>query len=468
MDEHVGKGDLELTAPLQRGSRDAVTRRSWVRGAIVLGVLLPIGVLPGSLWTRHQGLPQSGAGHRGEEQTTVGAATIETGDVRIVLNALGTATSLNTVTVLSQISGRLIEVGFKEGQQVKKGDFLAQIDPRPYQAALNQVEGTLAHDQALLEQAQTNLKRYQTLGRQNYIPKQQADDQGYLVEQYIGTVRTDQANVDNAKLNLDYCRILSPIDGQVGLRLIDPGNYVSAGDATGIITITQIQPISVLFSVPEDSLPDIISRTRAGAVLIVEAYDRANKRLLASGQLATVDNQIDTTTGTVKLRALFANREELLYPNQFVNVHLLIDTIQGTIRVPVDAVQRGEPGTYVYVIGDNNKVAVRPVKLGPSDNGFTAVLSGLQSDEKVVTEGVDRLRDGIAVTILTSGQTVAQGLGREHRPRDQDPQPAQPDLPRSLGHAAQSGRPPEEATQAFNPALQPDALQRHRSPQQTQ
>jgi multidrug efflux system membrane fusion protein len=364
----------------------------------------------------------------------VGAATIDKGDVRIILNELGTVTSLDTVTVLTQISGQLTDVAFQEGQMVKKGDFLVQIDPRPYEAALEQAQGTLAHDQGLLAQAQSDLKRYQTLGRQDSIAQQQLEDQRYLVAQYTGTVQTDQGTVDNAKLNLTYCHIVSPIDGQVGLRQVDPGNYVQTTSGSAIVVITKMQPISVLFSVPEDDLPEIIKQVRAGATLQVEAYDRANTHLLATGQLATIDNQIDTTTGTLKLRALFTNPDELLYPNQFVNARLLVNTMRNTVRVPVPAVQRGEPGTYVYVINANNTVAVRPVKLGPTDNGYTAVLAGLEPGDRVVTDGTDRLRDGAPVTVpapqgakgagpSSSGPGQAAGArGGERRG-----QPGQPD-----------------------------------------
>jgi multidrug efflux system membrane fusion protein len=311
------------------------------------------------------------------------------------------------VTALTQINGQLQQVGFSEGQMVKKGDFLAQIDPRPYQAALEQAQGTLAHDQGLLAQAQSDLKRYQTLGRQDSIAQQQLDDQKYLVQQYTGTVQTDQGTVDTAKLNLAYCHIVSPIDGQVGLRQVDQGNYVQTSTTSGIVVITQMQPISVLFSVPEDNLPDIIKRVRSGATLSVEAYDRANTRLLATGQLGTLDNVIDTTTGTLKLRAMFANPDEQLYPNQFVNARLLVDTMANTVRVPVPAVQRGEPGTFVYLINANNTVSVRPITVGPTDGGFEAVTSGLNPGDRVVTDGTDRLRDGAAVT-LPAAQTAAK------------------------------------------------------------
>lgn len=415
MDERVDRPDPQLeSAPFSRET--PVNRRSRVRGVVILLILLALAAGAGWYsWTRHatQGAARSSPGRGAQTPPQpVGAATIDQGDIRILLNELGTVTSVDTVTVLTQISGQLIEVGFKEGQMVRKGDFLAQVDPRPYQAALDQAQGTLVHDQGLLAQAQANLKRYQTLGRQDSIAQQQVDDQRYLVAQYIGTVQTDQGTVDNAKLNLTYCHIVSPIDGRTGLRQVDAGNFVQASSTTGIAVITQMQPISVLFSVPEDNLPGIVQRVRSGATLSVEAYDRANVRLLATGQLATLDNQIDTTTGTVKLRALFANLDESLYPNQFVNARLLVNTMQGTVRVPVQAVQRGEPGTYVYVINANNTVSVRPVKVGPADGGFMAVLSGLQVGETVVTDGTDRLRDGAAVTVPPPAQAQGQGQGQ--------------------------------------------------------
>lgn len=375
--------------------------RSYV-GKIIFLVLLIAAAGGGYyLWTHHKAAtPPRGGGRfaQGAPQP-VGFATIDKGDIRIVLNELGTVTSLDTVTVFTQISGQLQSVGFQEGQVVKAGDFLAQIDPRPYQAALEQAQGTLAKDTGLLAQAQADLKRYQTLGRQDSIAQQQVDDQRYLVQQYTGTVQTDQGAVDTAKLNLAYCRIVSPIDGQVGLRQVDPGNYVQTASATGIVVITQMQPISVLFSVPEDNLPDIITEVRKGDTLQVQAYDRANTRLLATGQLSTMDNLIDTTTGTLKLRAQFANPDELLYPNQFVNARLLVSTLKDTVRVPVPAVQTGEPGTFAYLINADNTVSVRPIKTGPVDGNFQAVLSGLNPGDRVVTDGTDRLKDGAPVTL---------------------------------------------------------------------
>jgi multidrug efflux system membrane fusion protein len=356
----------------------------------------------------------------------VGAAVIGRGDIRIILNALGTVTSLDTVTVVTQINGQMLDVGFKEGQIVHKGDFLAQIDPRPYQVALEQAQGTLARDQALLGQAQSDLKRYQMLGRQDSIAQQQLEDQRFLVAQYTGTVQTDQAAVDNAKLNLSYCRIVSPVDGQVGLRLVDPGNYVQTSSATGIAVIAQMQPMSVLFAVPQDNLPEIMDRVRAGATLSVEAYNSSNTRLLATGQLSALDNQIDTTTGTVKLRALFPNGDEHLYPNQFVNARLLVNTLADVVRVPVPAVQRGELGTFVYVINPNSTVSVRPIVLGPTDGGFIAVTSGLQAGERVVTDGTDRLRDGAAVTVPVPNAAAAQPHGASVPDRTKVDQPGTP------------------------------------------
>jgi membrane fusion protein, multidrug efflux system len=432
MDERVDRSDPRV-APDPESRVTPAARRSRGRGRILTAIVL-IGLAGGGwyLWHQHQTqqpakTAPAGRGAQALPQP-VGFATVDKGNIRIVLNELGTVTSLDTVTVQTQINGQLQEVGFKEGQLVKKGDFLAQIDPRPYVAALEQAQGTLAKDQGLLAQAQTNLKRFQTLGRQDSIAQQQVDDQRFLVQQYTGQVQTDQGAVDAAKTNLAYCRIVSPIDGQVGLRLIDLGNYVQVGSTTGLLVITQMQPISVLFSVPEDNVPDIIQRVRSGATLSVEAYDRANVRLLATGQLGTVDNTIDTTTGTLKLRAIFDNPDELLYPNQFVNARLLVNTMQDAVRVPVPAVQRGEPGTFVYLINANDTVSVRPIKVGPIDGSYQAVLSGLNPGDRVVTDGTDRLKDGATVTLPTAQKTTSPAAGQPvtepATPREQRRSPA--------------------------------------------
>ncbi len=415
MDERVDRTEVKR-APDRTSRVTPAVRHSGLFYWILTGLIL-VGLVGGGwyLW-RHRQADQAATSATAKRSAQsapqpVGFATIDTGDIRIVLNELGTVTSLDTVTVLTQIAGQLQAVGFKEGQMVKKGDFLAQIDPRPSQAALEQAQGTLAHDQGQLAQAQSDLKRFQTLGRQDSIAQQQLDDQRFLVQQYTGTVQTDQGTVDNAKLNLLYCHIVSPIDGQVGLRQVDVGNYIQTSTTSGVVVITQMQPISVLFSVPEDNLPGIIQRVRGGATLGVEAYDRANTRLLATGQLGTIDNLIDTTTGTLKLRALFANPDELLYPNQFVNAHLLVNTMHSTARVPVPAVQRGEPGTFVYLINANNTVSVRPITVGPTDGGYEAVLSGLNPGDRVVTDGTDRLRDGAPVTLPAAQQAGARPAG---------------------------------------------------------
>jgi len=341
------------------------------------------------------------------------AAAAQHGDINIIDNALGTVTALATVTVQTQINGQLVEVAFKEGQNVQRGDFLAQIDPRPYQAALDQAQGQLQKDQASLKMAQMDLTRYQKLAEQNSIARQQAEDQAYVVGQDEGTVNLDQAQLENAKLNLAYCHIVAPVGGRIGLRLVDPGNYVQASSATGIAVITQLQPISVVFTLPEDELPAILKQMHAGATLTVTVYDRSNMTKLATGTLAAVDSQIDTTTGTVKLRAQFDNADESLFPNQFVNARLLVDVLKDATVIPTAAVQRGAPGAFVYLVKPDSTVTVQIVKLGPEDNGLVLVQSGLAAGDQVVVDGADKLRDGakIALRQAQSGATPASGGG---------------------------------------------------------
>jgi multidrug efflux system membrane fusion protein len=356
---------------------------------------------------------------------TVGVATAATGDIRVVLDALGTVTPLANVTVKTQIAGQLQSEGFTEGQLVHKGDFLAQIDPRPYQAALEQDEGQLAHDQALLKQAQADLVRYQTLLKQDSIARQQADDQVYLVQQYQGSIRSDQAQIDTQKLNIAYCRIAAPVDGRVGLRQVDPGNYVQTSDANGIVVITQLQPISVVFPLAEDNLPQVLPRWRDGQKLQVTAYDRANVTQLAIGELATTDNQVDTTTGTWKLRADFPNTDEALFPNQFVNVRLLLQTLHDVTTVPTVAVQRGAAGSYVYVVKADDTVAVQTVKTGTTDGDRVQIVEGLAPGDRVVVDGTDRLRNGLHVTVQHGDETPSGGTGqhRHHQPPQATPAP---------------------------------------------
>ena len=345
----------------------------------------------------------------------IGEATAVQADMPILLAALGTVTPLATVTVTSQISGQLMEVGFKEGQEVKKGDFLAQIDPRPYQAALAQALGTLAHDQALLAGARVDLVRYQTLNRQDSIARQQVDTQAALVHQYEGTVQADAAAADTQRLNLVYCHITAPTDGRIGLRLVDPGNYVQASSTSGLLVITQLKPITVIFNLPEDDISAIMKRLSTGAVLAVTAYNRSDTTAIATGVLTVMDNQIDTTTGTVKLRATFPNTDEALFPNQFVNATLLVDTLHDAVVVPTPAIQRGAPGTFVFVVNPNNTVSVKPVKLGPAANDRTAITSGLQAGDKVVVDGADRLRDGSEVMVPAANPAPAAPAGERRR-----------------------------------------------------
>jgi len=329
----------------------------------------------------------------------VGVAKVSNGDIDITLNALGTVTPIATVTVQSQIAGQLVQIGYTEGQIVKKGDFLAQIDPRPYQVALDQAQAQLLRDQALLKGAQVDLARYQKLAQQNSIAQQQADDQLYLAKQYEGTVKLDDASVAQAKLNLVYCQIVSPVTGKVGLRLVDEGNYVTAMSGGGIAVITQLQPITVVFPIAEDFLPQILKRMAAGAKLPVTAFDRAQTVKLATGTLTAVDSQIDPTTGTVKLKAQFDNADDALFPQQFVNAQLLIDTLRDAVVAPSAAIQRGAPGTFVFLVKDDRTVAVTPVKLGPQQGERVAVMSGLSAGDRVVVDGADRLRDGAQILI---------------------------------------------------------------------
>ena len=417
MDERTRKTDEDLKPDLKPDWAPGVRRlipepfKPWVKapprsrwrigiGVVVL-LLLAFAVYETARWVR-TATPPGGRFPQGASQT-VGASTAALGDVRVILNELGTVTPLATVTVQTQINGQLTEVGFTEGQSVKKGDFLAQIDPRPYEYLKEQFEGQLAHDQGLLAQAQLDQKRYETLAQQNSIARQQAEDQVFIVQQYAGSVKQDQGLVDAQALNLAYCRIVSPITGRVGLRLVDPGNYVQTTNASGIAVITQLQPISVVFTLPEDDLPEITPQFTAGSPLIVTAYDRANLRQLAVGKVSAIDNQIDTTTGTVKVRAQFDNENNALFPNQFVNVRLLVKTLQNAVTVPTSAIQRGAPGTYVYVINADNTVSVRQVSTGAVDGNVTAINSGLSAGERVVTDGTDRLRDGVKVTVAGEG-----------------------------------------------------------------
>ena len=374
--------------------------RRMLRRLVALVILIGLG-LGITQWLRGPRAPAPNVGGGPPQQAAepVMAATIGTGDIRVVLNALGTVTPLATVTVQTQISGRITEVGFTEGQMVKKGDFLAQIDSRPYELLKTQNEGQLAHDEGVLAQAKANLTRYQRLAEQNSIARQQYEDQGFIVQQVQGTVKVDQALVEQQTLNISYCRIVSPLTGFIGLRLVDPGNYVQISNNTAIAVVTQLHPITVVFPIPEDSLRQIHELIRAGTSLEVTAYDRANINKIATGKVTALDSQIDTSTGTAKLRAEFDNADNKLFPNQFVNARLLVDTHRDVVKVPAAAIKFGAPGSYVYLINPGNTVSVRPIKLGPSEGDMSEVESGLAAGDRVVTEGADRLRDGARVTI---------------------------------------------------------------------
>jgi membrane fusion protein, multidrug efflux system len=328
----------------------------------------------------------------------VTTGTVTKGPIGVYINALGTVTSVYTATITSRVDGQIISVNYREGQMVHKGDVLIEIDPRPYQAALTQAQGTLAHDEALLSESRIDLDRYQLAFDRNAIAKQQLDDQTQTVKQYEGSVKNDQGTVASAATNLDYATIKAPIDGRVGLRLLDPGNIVTAGSTTPLVVITQLQPITVIFSVAEDHLPQIQKQLHLGNKMSVDAFDRAQQTKLASGSLLTLDNQVDTTTGTVKLKAVFPNQDLSLFPNQFVNARLLVDTQQNASLVPTAAIQRNAQGTFVYVIKPNETAAVQTVTVGTTD-GSLAAVQGVQPGEVIAVSGFDKLQDGAKVKV---------------------------------------------------------------------
>jgi multidrug efflux system membrane fusion protein len=412
--------DFARTQPLDKPvkRKAAAEKKGWRLGLLVVVVAA---VAAGWWLYGRQPAPPPTRQNAIAAAMPVVAAPAVTGDIDITLNALGTVTSLATVTIRSQISGQLVRVAYQEGQMINKGDLVAEIDSRPYELALAQAQGALERDKALLQTAELDLKRYQDLAKTNAIPRQQLDTQVSLVAQDKGLVIADQAQIDTQKLNIAYCHIIAPITGRAGLRLVDPGNYVTANDASGIVVLTQLQPISVVFTVAEDNLPQIVKRLRAGATLPVTAFDRSGATKLATGVLKTIDNQIDTTTGTLKLRAEFGNADDSLFPNQFVNIQLLVDTLHDATVVPTSAIQRGAPGTFVYLLNADNTVAVKPVTLGPASAEQIAIQSGLSPGDRVVVDGADKLRNGARVVPRN-----ADGRAAGPETRDAAPTPAPP------------------------------------------
>ncbi len=402
--------EIRPTSTQERKLFRSLQNRWWI-GAIIV-CLIVVGVVIFFAKGGQNVTRAAQGGHATAPSIPVVAAAVKKGDFGVYLSGLGAVTSLTTITVNSRVDGMLTNVLYREGQMVKKGDLLAEIDPRPYEAQLTQAEGALARDQALLENAKLDLKRYQDLVKKDLIATQQLDTQAALVHQYEGSVKNDQGLIDTAKLQLVYAHITSPISGRIGLRLMDPGNIVLAANAesSGVAVITQLQPISVIFSLPEDNLSQIMGKLRSGARLTVEAFDREQKQKLATGTLLTVNNQIDPNTGTVKLKALFPNKNNELFPNQFVNARLIIEVKHDAVLVPPEAIQRGPQGAFVYVVKADQTAVLRPITLGIVQEGTASITSGLSAGELVVVDGADRLRDGskVEVSAPNSGEPVPQ------------------------------------------------------------
>lgn len=381
--------------------------RRWL---IVIVVVSVVALLLWWLWptTAENAQTQKPGGRPGfgafSGPTPVRVATVEQGRFEVYSKALGTVTPLNTVNVRSRVAGELVEVRFEEGQRVKAGDLLAVIDPRPYEVALQQAEGTLQQNRALLQNATVDLDRYRGLFADDSIAKQTLDTQQALVNQYKGTLAANQAAVNEAKLNLQFTQIRAPIDGRAGLRQLDKGNLVAANDTTPLVVITQTQPMAISFTLPEGELPPVISRFRNGDELAVQAWDRGERMVLGEGVLQSLDNQIDATTGTLKLKARFDNEQEMLLPNQFVNVRLRVETLDEAVLIPSAALQFGSKGNFAYVVGEDSKVELRTLTVGPSNGETTVITEGLKPGERIVMEGTDRLRDGAEVEVVDRKQ----------------------------------------------------------------
>jgi membrane fusion protein, multidrug efflux system len=396
-----------------------------------------------------QGKAAGRGGPGGAFTVPVVVAAAQRGDLPVYFNGLGTVTAFNTVTVRSRVDGQIVRINFTEGQMVRQGDSLVEIDPRPYQVQLEQAEGQLAKDQAQLRDVQVDYQRFQLLFKEGVIPKQQLDTQQAQVGQFEGAIKADQAVIDNAKLQLVYAHVTAPISGRVGLRLVDMGNIVHASDTNGLLVITQLQPIAVIFALPQDQLSQVLSKLHGTQQLAVDAFDRDDTTKIAAGKLLTIDNQIDTTTGTYKLKAIFNNEKGDLFPNQFVNIHLLVDTKRNVTIVPTPAIQRGPQGTYVYVVQKDNTVKIQPVTIALTSSNSAGISTGLQPGDVVVTDGTDKLQEGSRVEAHTptSGATNAQGqqnpstLSPQTAPTPNQPQqPSAPMQPQPSQQPAHRGK----------------------------
>jgi multidrug efflux system membrane fusion protein len=393
-------------------SRTSPIRRHWWIWLLLISLVAGGVYLYFTIEKKKTSLAAKEAAAAAARSVPVSAVQARKGDIGVYLTGLGSVTPLNTVTVKSRVDGQLMKVLFREGQVVKSGVLLAIIDPRPFEVQLTQADGQMMRDQALHKNAQLDLERYRVLSEQDSIAKQQYDTQKSLVRQLEGAMKTDQGQVDSARLQLKYCLITAPLSGRVGLRQVDPGNIIHATDTNGLVVITQLTPIAVIFPIPEDNLPQVLAKLKNGARLTVEAFDREQRQKLAAGYLLTVDNQIDSTTGTVKFKALFPNKGNELFPNQFVNARLLVEVRHDSVIVPVSAIQRGPQGIFVYVVKADKSVTVRPVTLGVTEGGETAVEAGLAPGELVVSDGAERLHDGSLVEVKGAGDSTHKQKGQ--------------------------------------------------------
>ena len=429
-----------------------VQRQSGPKGHRWVWILALVVLVGGGIWyfraprtsTEAQGPGAPGGSSKGQGRgmgagfvVPVVVATVQRGDLPVYFNGLGTVTAFNTVTVHSRVDGQITKINFQEGQFVHQGESLLEIDPRPYQVQLEQAEGQLAKDQAQLRDVQVNYERYQLLYKEGVIPKQQLDTQGSQVGQFEGAIKADQGTIDSAKLQLVYSHVTAPISGRIGLRLVDVGNIVHATDTNGLLVITQLQPIAVIFALPQDQLPQVATKLRNGEQLVVDAYDRDDTTKIESGKLLTIDNQIDTTTGTYKLKAVFNNDRDLLFPNQFVNVHLLADIKKNLVIVPASAIQRGPQGTYVYVVQSGNTAKIQTATIALTTANSVGLSAGLNAGDVVVVDGQDKLQDGSQVN--PSAAPAAPSAQNANAGQQSSPQGNAQNGARRRSDAAQQG-----------------------------